>query len=376
MNRFRKMKIAVIGSGMISGTYIKTLQEADIVEVVGCSDIKPERSKARADEFNIRQMTNEEILADPEIEMVLNTTYPLAHFDVAKAALQAGKHVYTEKMTTETVEQANALIALAKEKHLFLGGAPDTFLCGGIQLARQILDSGIIGEPVMTEAFLSRSYHHERFFANNEKRFAFQRHGGIIFDMGAYYLTDMVFLLGAIEKVCGFSQIRNPHRVYQKMTCPMYGEPMEVESWNNVTGSIQFKNGALGTITATSEGGAGTNHFLIQCTDGKIDLGDPNLFESEIKLYNKKGEESIIKSPFSYSGKNYRGIGLIDAVYAIQTGRFPRCNADMNRHVLEAALGICESSLTRKTYDMKTTCHRPQPLATGYTENPELVFAG
>ena len=360
---------------MISGAYIKTLQESDIAEVVGCSDIRPERSKARADEFGIRQMTNEEILADPEIEVVLNTTYPLAHFEVAKAALQAGKHVYTEKITTETVEQANELIALAKEKGLFLGGAPDTFLCGSMQLARQILDSGIIGTPVMAEAFLSRSYHHERFYTGDEKRFAFHRHGGIIFDMGAYYLTDMVFLLGAVEKVCGFAQIRNPHRVYQKMTCPLYGEPMEVESWNNVTGSMQFKSGVLGTITTTSEGGAGTNHFLIQCTDGKIDLGDPNEFESQIKIYNKKGEESVIKTPFSYYGKNYRGIGLIDAIYAIQTGRAPRCNAELNRHVLEAALGICESSLTEKTYIMKTTCQRPQPLAAGYTENSELVFA-
>ena len=286
----------------------------------------------------------------------------------------AGKHVYTEKMTTETVEQANELIALAKEKNLFIGGAPDTFLGGSMQLARRITDSGILGTPVMAEAFLSRSYHHERYYTGDEKRFAFCRHGGIMFDMGAYYLTDLVFLLGAMEKVNGFTQIRDPHRVYQNPKGPLFGTPMEVESPNNTTANIRFQNGALATFTMTSESSTFSNRFVLHCTDGIINLGDPNNYESTVKIYNKKGEESILKTPFAYRDGNFRGIGLIDAVYALRNGRKPRCNAELNRHVLEAAVGMCESSKNGKTYSFTTTCERPEPLEVGYTCYPELVF--
>lgn len=369
-----KMKIAVIGCGMISKVYLDNLTKFDAIEVVGCSDIRPERSKAKSEEYGIKQMTNEEIFADPEIKMVLNITYPVAHYEVTKAALLAGKHVYTEKMTTETVEQANELMKIAADKKLFMGGAPDTFLGGAAQMARRILDSGVIGTPTMAEVFLSRSYHHERFFKGDEKRFAFCRHGGIIFDMGAYYFTELVFLMGAIDQVVGFSQIRDPNRKYLNPQCPLYGQDMTVESWNNTTGSIKFKSGALGTITTSSEAGGVNNRFVIYCTDGRIDLGDPNNYDPTIKIYNKNSAESVITSTFGYTGGNFRGIGLLDAVYAIQNGRAPRCTAELNRHVLEAALGICESSQTGKVYSMTTTAERPQPLEAGHTDYPELVF--
>lgn len=370
-----KMKVALIGSGMISGIYLKNLQSFDAVELVGCSDIVPARSKARAEEFGIRQMTNEEIFADPEIRMVVNTTYPTAHYEVAKQALLAGKHVYTEKMTTETMEQAEELMNLAKERGLFVGGAPDTWLGGSCQMARKIIDSGILGEPVMADITLCRSYHHERFYTGTEKRFAFCRHGGIVFDMGAYYLTQLVFLLGGISRVSGFAQIRNPDRKYQNPKSPLYGEDMTVETWNNVSGSLEFSNGTLGHFSLTSESGAPNNRFIIYCTDGSIDLGDPNEYENCVKIYNKKGEESVIHTTFGYRDGNFRGIGVLDAIYALNNGREARCHHGLNRHVLEAALGIVESSQTGNTYIMKTDCARPEPLAVGFTENQELVFA-
>ena len=370
----RKMKVALIGSGMISGIYLKNLKSYDLIDLVGCSDIIPERSKARAEEYGIRQMTNEEILADPEIELVVNTTYPLSHYEVAKACLEAGKHVYTEKMNVETVEQMQELMELAKSKGLFIGGAPDTWLCGSIQLARQIIDSGIIGTPTMASVFLSRSYHHERFYKGDYKRFAFCRHGGIPFDMGAYYLTTLVFLLGGIRRVNGMAQIRDPHRTYMNPECAMYGEEMLVESWNQVTGALEFENGALGSFTLTSEGGAPRNSFVIHCTDGMIDLGDPNNYENTVKIYNKRGEESIVSTGFAFNKENHRGIGVLDAAYAIRDGRKPRCAGEMCCHVLEAALGICECAETGVTHQMKTTCERPEPLKAGYTEYPELVF--
>lgn len=370
----KKMKTALIGSGMISGIYLKNLKSFDLIDLVGCSDIVPERSKQRAEEYGIRQMTNEEIFSDPEIEMVVNTTYPLAHYEVDKAALMAGKHVYTEKMMVETLEQARELKALAEEKHLFLGGAPDTWLAGGIQLARQIVDSGMVGAPTMAQVFLSRSYHHERFYAGAEKRFAFCRHGGIPFDMGAYYLTPLVFLMGSIQQVNGFAQIRDPHRTYMNPKCPLYGQEMLVESWNQVTGAMKFAGGALASFTLTSEGGAFRNSFVVHCTDGAIDLGDPNRYDGAIKVYNKQGEESIVHSGHGYQNGNFRGIGVLDAAYAIRAGKQARCNGDLCTHVLEATLGLVACAQTGKTYEMTTQVERPQPLRTGHTEYPELVF--
>ena len=372
---FEKTRVALIGCGMISKVYLTNLLTYDAVELVGCSDIIEERAKARAEQFGIRQMTNEEIFADPTIEFVVNTTYPLAHYEVAKAALMAGKSVYTEKMVCETVEQMDELIALAREKGLFFGGAPDTFLGGGAQLARTILDSGMLGKPTMVSAFLSRSYRHERFYAGDYKRFAFCRHGGIIFDMGAYYLTELVFLLGGIAAVSGFSQIRHPDRTYANPACPLYGTPMTVETPNNVTGSLLFESGVLGQITMTSEGGCTANRFVIHCTDGMIDLGDPNNYNDSIKIINKAGVESTIATPFAYTKGNNRGIGLLDAVYAHRSGRAPRTDGTLCRHVLEAALGICHSSESGESWRMKTTAARPAPLPLGYTEYPELAFA-
>lgn len=375
MKEFKKMKTALIGSGMISGIYLENMKNRyKILDLVGCSDIIPDRSKKRAEEFGIKQMTNEEIFADPEIEMVVNTTYPVAHFEVAKAALEAGKNVYTEKMTTMTVDESTYLIDLAKKKGLFVGGAPDTFLSGAFQTARQIIDSGILGKPVMVEACLSRSYHHERFYSGDEKRFAFCPHGGIIFDMGSYYMTALVFLLGAVKRVCGFTQIRDPHRTYMNPDSPHYGEEMLVESWNNTSGTLEFECGAIGNFTFTSES-VGENTFKIFCTNGMIDLGDPNNYEHSVRIMNKKWESSTITTAFGFRDANFRGLGVADAAYAIRNGRAPRCSGELNRHVLEATLGIVESSETGKTYEMKTKCERPAPFESGYTENEELVLA-
>ena len=370
-----KTRVALIGCGMISKTYLTNLKSYDAVELVGCSDIVEERAAQRAEQFGIRKMTNEEILRDPTIEWVVNTTYPLSHYEVARAALEAGKNVYTEKMVCETVAQMDELMALAAERNLFFGGAPDTFLGGGAQLARVLLDSGLLGKPTMVSAFLSRSYHHERFYQGDYKRFAFCRHGGIIFDMGAYYLSEWVFLLGGIAAVTGFSEIRDPDRTYSHPNCPLYGTPMTVETPNNVTGSLLFANGVMGQITMTSEGGCTSNRFVIHCTDGMIDLGDPNEYGESVRIVNKAGIESVIATPFAYTKGNNRGLGVLDAIYARRLGRAPRTDGALCRHVLEAALGICQSAEDGMTYRMKTTATRPQPLLPGYTEYPELVFA-
>ncbi len=368
---FKKIKTALIGCGVISKCYLVNLSKLNIIDLVGCSDLIDERAEKRAEEFGIKKMTNEEIFADPEIELIVNTTYPLSHYEVAKQALLAGKSVYSEKMICISVEEAQELQAIAKEKGLFFGGAPETYFGAGIQLARKILDSGMIGEPVMAQAFLCRSYRHERSFTGDTKRFPYCKNGGILFDMGSYYLTALVFLLGPIKSVNGFTTIRNQNRVFRHPKNPHYGEPMICESTNTATGSLLFESGVMGSFTIFSESPL-QNHFYIYCTDGYIDLGDPNQYHNTVRVFNKKGVESVITSPYAIFGGNFRGYGAAEAMYARLAGRKARCDGEVCTHILEVALGMEESCKTGKTYQMKTTAERPEPLPVGYTENDEL----
>ena len=160
MARVAPVKVGLVGSGAISKSYLSSMiNNFSILDVVGCSDIIPERSKNRAEEFGIEQLTNEEIFNNPEIEIVVNTTYPLSHYEVSKAALLAGKHVHSEKMMAVTLDEGRELLSIAKEKGLRIGMAPDTFLGGGLQTARKLIDAGFIGEPLTARAKVIRGYH-------------------------------------------------------------------------------------------------------------------------------------------------------------------------------------------------------------------------
>jgi predicted dehydrogenase len=375
MKPFRRMKTALIGSGMISQTYLENCcKTLNILDVVGCSDLVPERSAARATQFGIRQMTNDEILADPSIELVINTTYPVAHYEVSKAALLAGKHVYSEKMLAVTLAEAQELEALARRQGLLLGCAPDTFLGAGLQTARSVLDAGLIGAPVAAQAILVRGYHHERMRQDPEKRFAFCPGGGIVFDVGCYYLTALVNLLGPIRRVCGFSQTRDAdRRIYSHPANPEYGQVMRIETPNNTAGTLEFANGVIAVLLTSSESINVTNSLIIHGTNGRLTLNDPNTFGGPILLETKMPGELALPLTHAYT-TNMRGLGAADLAYAARNGREPRAGSASAVHTLEAALGIIASGETGRITELTTTCDRAEPLLPGYTEYPEMVF--
>ncbi|MDD5603863.1 MAG: Gfo/Idh/MocA family oxidoreductase [Eubacteriales bacterium] len=375
MKQFKKMRTALIGCGMISKTYLENCcKRFNIFEMAGCSDIIPERSAARAQAYGIKQMTNEEIFADPSIELVINTTYQMSHYTVSKQALLSGKHVYSEKMMAVTFEQGKELDALAKERGLFMGCAPDTFMGAGLQTSRVLLDSGIIGTPVSANAIIVRGYHHERMRTEAEKRFAFCPGGGIIYDVGCYYLTALVNLLGPIRRVCGFSQTRDPgSRIYRHPANPLYGDVMTIETPNNTAGTLEFENGVLCVILTSSESVNVTNSFIIYGTEGKIVLNDPNTFGGPVYVQTKMGEAKEMPLTHAYTD-NVRALGAADLAYAIRNGRAPRANAATALHTLEAALGIGESGETGRIYSMTTSAERAAPLEAGYIEYPEMVL--
>lgn len=371
MAGFRRIKAALIGSGAISQNYLTNItKKFHVLELVGCSDIIPERSASKAKEFNIQQMTNEEILTDPEIEIIINTTYPLSHYEVTKAALSAGKHVYSEKMIAVTLEEANELLMLAKEKKLFFAVAPDTFLGGGWQTARHLVDQGVIGDIVSIYGVCARAYQEHGETYQEPKAFVFGAGGGIPFDMGGYYFHNMIHLCGPIQRVSGFSQMRREVRTYTNPRHPKYNENFTIDSPNSMVGALEFCNGTLGTLLVTSEAGCfEKSRFEIHGSIGSIMLFDPNDYgPSEeggaLQLSSNFNDHHVIKDiPIMYPFiEENRGIGIADMAYALLNDRKPRVSAELGYHAFEAVMGICKSCEDGTVYTMKSTCKRPEPL--------------
>lgn len=373
---FKPVKTAVIGCGMISEIYFKNMVEVfNVLDVVGCADLVPERAKAKAEKYGIRHMTNEEIYNDPEIELVVNLTYPTSHYEVNKAALLAGKNVHCEKMFAITLDQAKELRAIAEEKGLMLTAAPDTWLGGRLQTAARIVESGLIGELISAEIVLDRCYRHNEWKQEEEKRFAFCPGGGFMNDLGGYYITALVSMAGPIEKVTGFYRTYRPSRPFCHPKNPAYGKPMTYEdSPNCYAGAMQFANGMLCGISMTTEVRGGGSYFNIHGTQGTLFLDDPNNFGGPLMIQLAGGKEPM-EIPLSHAyTENSRGLGVADAAYALRNGRKPRCDTDLIFHVYEACQGFEASCDSGKIYEMTSTCEKPAPFAPGHLNYPEMVM--
>ena len=367
------IKVGLIGSGAISGTYLNNMiNRFSILDVVGCSDIIPERSKKRSEEFNIKDLTNDEILNDPEIKIVVNTTYPLSHYLINKAALNAGKNVHCEKMMAVTLDEGKELIALAKEKNLRIGMAPDTFMGGGLQTARKLIDAGMIGEPYMAQAMVVRGYHHD---TGKWTGFGFtqQPGGGIPFDMGGYYLHALVHLLGPVARATGFAQCHNQTRTRKNPSNPLFGDEVAVDTINELIGSLEFKSGVYGNISVFSEGYGETPRLEIYGREGVLICPDPNTFGGPVYL-KRQGSHETYAMPLTHGFNNgcCRGLGVADMAWGIVNNRPHRAHGDMGFHVFEIVHGIWEGTKTGKIHVMESTCEQPAPLSSGFFDGGSL----
>ena len=363
------IKVGIIGSGQISHTYLNNMvNRFQILEVAGCSDIIAERAAQRAKEFGIRHMTNEEIYSDPDIQIVVNTTYPSSHYEVSKAALLAGKHVYCEKMMAVALDEGKELIRIAREKNLRIGMAPDTFMGAGFQTCRKLIDAGMIGEPFLAQALIVRGYHQER-WSTPMYEFTRQSGGGIPFDMGGYYLHAMINLLGPITRAAGFAQTRNADRVFQNTKHVRYGEKCEIDTINAMTGSLEFAGGAMGNIALVSEGFSETPRIEIYGKEGTLHCPDPNTFGGPVYL-RRSGESEFVQMPLTHGFVEgcCRSLGVADMAWAITNNRPHRPSGEMGYHAFEVIHGIWEGSKTNKVHIMESTCERPAPIPSGYVE--------
>jgi predicted dehydrogenase len=359
----KTMNIGVIGCGKISGAYFKGCAVFDCLRVVACADLNRAAAEAKAKEFNVPRVCSvEELLADPAVELVVNLTVPQAHAPVNRQALAAGKHVYVEKPFAVTREEAKPVLALAQRKKLRVGSAPDTFLGGGIQTCRKLIDDGAIGRPVAAAAFMACPGH-ESWHPSPE--FYYKVGGGPMLDMGPYYLTALVNLLGPIRRVTGATGKAFAERTITSQ--PLAGKVIHVEVPTHYAGVMDFVNGVIGTLVMSFDVFAGHNlpRLEIYGTEGSLSVPDPNTFRGPVRL-RRKGEKEFVEVPLTHGyTDNMRGMGVADMAYAIRSGRPHRANGALAFHVLDVMQSFQEASESGKHIKIKSTCERPAPLPTG-----------
>lgn len=372
---FPKVKTAVVGCGAISSIYIRNLKSLfSIIDLVALSNRTRAKAEEKAVQFGVpRVMTLEEIAADPEIELVVNLTPPGSHYEVTKRMLEAGKHVYSEKVFTTNLDQAWELAALAKERGLYLGVAPDTVLGAGIQTARRIIDTGLIGQ--VTSGFVSVTRSHNLM----SELFPFLRGqcGCLPYDVGVYYVGALIALLGPVKSVRAYAA---PAPVYEKqlLYVPDAPDSWQIPGSNLVCAGLEFESGALVSIHLNGNTvGDEQSRFELYGTLGIMKVGDPNVFGGKVKLLLPENGEvefpfthgyngtNTVSEPTSFDGGGNRGIGVAEMAYALRQGRPNRLSQDYGIHCLEVLTGIDAAAASGTTYEMQSRC-RIRPLAPGY----------
>lgn len=355
------VKIGFVGVGSISGIYLQNITNMfGEIEIIGVCDLIRERAEKAKEEYNIPKIydTMYDLFADDEVDIVLNLTRPYEHFDVSKAALNAGKHVYSEKPLAATLEHGKELVALAKEKGLLLGGAPDTFLGSGIQTCRKLIDDGFIGTPVGAAAFMVCRGHESW---HPDPDFYYKHGGGPMMDMGPYYVTALINLLGEVKSVVGMTKASFPQRLI--ISEPHKGDIINVDVPTYITGILEFTSGVVGTIFTTFDVYYQDSARLeIYGSKGTLVVPDPNGFCGPIKLLTpEQGEFKEMPLMFKYAD-NSRALGLADMAKALQTGRDFRCDYNQTYHVLEILTTFQKSSDERRFIDLTTKFQRKAPM--------------
>jgi len=353
------VKTGIIGCGNISSIYCKNAKQLAALDLVAVADLLMDRAEARAAEFGIaKAMTVAEMLADSEIEVVINLTIPRAHAEVAMAVLEAGKSVYNEKPLAITREDGRRMLELARKKKVLVGGAPDTFLGGGIQTCRKLIDDGWIGEPIGAIANMT-CHGHESWHPDPE--FYYKVGGGPMFDMGPYYLTALVNLIGPVKRVSGSARVTFDTRTITSQ--PKYGTVIDVDVPTHVAGVLDFANGAIGTVLMTFDvWAANLPRIEVYGTTGTLSVPDPNTFGGPVRVMRAGGEWADIPLTHGYAD-NSRGVGVADLAMALRSGRHHRANGDLTFHVLDIMHAVHEASAQGKHVNLESTCAKPAPMA-------------
>lgn len=362
--------VGIMGAGNISAAYLKLAPLFKGIEVRAVADILPAAAQARADEFGVAAQTPDELLANSEVDVIVNLTIPDAHYRVSQDILSAGKHSYSEKPFVLSVEEGNQLKKLADEKGLHVGSAPDTFLGGAHQQARALIDEGAVGRIVSGTCHVM-SYGMEHWHPNPD--FFFKPGAGPVLDIGPYYITNLISLVGPVKRVTAFSGMAQDKRLITSE--PRNGQYLDVETPTTVHAVMEFENGALITLGASWDVQAhGHQNMELYGTEASLFVPDPNFFGGDlIKATRDGGRETVTpwnhplgvanwERPNGPAFANYRTAGLADMMQAIDQGRPARCGLDVALHAVDVMTSILKSGEIGQAVTLSTTCERPAAL--------------
>ncbi len=363
--------VGIMGAGVISHSYLRLAPLFRNIEVRAIADIIPERSQSRAEEFRIAAQTPEELLKNSELDVVVNLTPPLVHYQVTNDVLSAGKHAYSEKPFAVSLEDGKALRDKAKARNLRIGSAPDTFLGGAHQQARALIDSGKVGRIASgTMHVLSRGMEH--WHPNPD--FFFQPGGGPILDVGPYYVTDLINLVGPVKRVTAFSGMARQER---EVTAdgPFKGSFIKVGTPTTIHAVLEFHNGAIVTLGASWDVHSHGHHNIeLYGTEGSVFVPDPNFFNGDVVVADHTGAKEKLapwNHPLGVANQgldtpnpraNYRNAGLAEMMDAIEAGRKARCDVDVALHAVDIMTSILKSGETGQVIALTTSCERPAPF--------------
>jgi predicted dehydrogenase len=353
------VKVGLIGCGNISAAYLRAAPNFPELRIACCADLNESQAAARAEEFELRAVSIDALLSDPEVEVVLNLTTPQAHVPVGLDAIAHGKHVHAEKPLATSTAEGRRLIEAAQKAGLRVGSAPDTFLGGAHQTARKLIDDGAIGEPLSGTAFMM-NHGHEHW--HPDPRFYYAHGGGPMFDMGPYYLTNLVNLLGPVAKVMGSATAGFAERTVG--SGPRNGETVRVDTATHVTGLLHFVNGAVIAVTTSFDVWQHRHgNMEIYGSKGTLVVPDPNRFGGTVSIARQREPWTDVPLSHGYADGNFRILGLADMARAIRTGRPHRCSGELAFHVLEIMEAFQRSSDEERTVSIESRCERPAPLS-------------
>ena len=356
-----RVGIGIVGCGNISEAYLKAASHFPILDIKGVADLRTEAAEARAGQFGLPARSVSQLLDDPAVEIIVNLTNPAAHVEVGLKALRAGKHVHSEKPLGTSTEEARTLLDEAGRRGLRVGCAPDTFLGGSHQTCRKLVDEGAIGRPVAGSAFFMCPGH-ERWHPN--PAFYYAQGGGPMLDMGPYYITALVNLIGPVARVSGSAARARSERTIASE--PLKGTSIPVEVATHVAGTLEFVSGATVSI-AMSFDVPKHRHGPIELygTEASLIVPDPNRFGGKIEIARAGEDWSEMPTQHPYDDGNYRIIGVADLAHAIRSGRPHRASAELALHVLEIMEAFQISSDRGTHVGIETRPERPQMLPTG-----------
>lgn len=357
------VNVGIVGCGNISDIYLRNCTRFPSLRVLACADLVPERAAEQAQKYGVPKACGvEELLADPAIELVINLTIPQAHGALGIAALEAGKSVYNEKPLAVDRESAERMLVLGRANGLLVGGAPDTFLGGGLQTCRRAIDEGLIGEPVAAYAVM-QNRGPESWHPNPD--FFYQQGAGPLFDMGPYYLTALTSLIGPVRRVTGSARISFPERMITSK--PLHGTMIKVNTPTHIAAVLDFASGAVGTLITSFDVLPHRTGLEIFGTEGTMILPDPNTFGGRV-LVHRIGAEDWSEQPILHGHtENSRGIGVADMAQALREGRPHRANGDMAYHVLDIMHAIHEASAEGRHIELRSAMQQPAALPVAWS---------